>query len=121
MSTHVGKAEQKLINEGWEQVGVFSVDSGLCLIGDPCYHAAENRRPKALGNDWSDFCDNLKDSDFDENRHSSLNHDAGHEGFGVLLSTGYGDGVYSVYVMKDDFGHIAQVKIVFIDDQKKDD
>ena len=94
----------------WEQVGVMGVDAGLCWIGDPCYVLHADELPKSIGGNWQEFCDNL------ENMHHSktFNFDKGHEGLGVCVSTGYGDGSYPVYIKKNDEGRVCEVKVVFI-------
>ncbi len=54
-------------DDGWKLIGHFSVDAGLCWIGDPCYilHKDKNAEkkhdqpPKDIGKDWGDFCDKL--------------------------------------------------------------
>ena len=38
----------------------------------------------------------------------------GHAGLGVSVSSGYGDGVYDVFVKRKD-NRIAEVKVVFIE------
>jgi hypothetical protein len=40
--------------------------------------------------------------------------------FGAVSSSGWGDGVYSLYVVKDETGVIVAAKVVFIDDAEDD-
>ena len=104
----------------WEKVGQISVDAGLCWIGDPCYimhkdpNAEEDydKPPKAIGKNWSEFCDNL--GVVNTVGSQCFNHDKDIAGLGVVTSTGCGDGVYDVFVQKSD-GQIKAVKVVFID------
>lgn len=104
----------------WEHVGNISVDAGLVMVGDPCYHAAEER-PEAFGEDWQEFVDkNCRDKNFYENGHLQLNHDMGHEGLGVLVSSGYGDGVYPVFVKKDEDGTVTALKVEFVQEEVED-
>lgn len=98
----------------WEKVGVVGVDAGLIMVGDPCYHA-DGKRPKALGKDWQDFCHKLRDSKFDQNNSLQLDYDMGHAGLGVVVSSGYGDGVYDVMVKKNSEGRVVALKVEFSD------
>jgi len=80
------------------RVGSIGVDSGLCWIGDPCY-LFNDKRPEECGKDWVEFCDILRKKEEAAGGHPTrvqYNYDKGHAGLGVLVSTGYGDGVYPV-------------------------
>ncbi len=89
-------------------VGYISVDAGLCWIGDPCYVLPDDAEDNP-GADWGEFCDKL------EYEATSFKHKAGHEGVGVCISTGYGDGTYPVEVEYKD-GRISKAIITFIED-----
>lgn len=93
-----------------KQIGQISVDAGLCWIGDPCYILHKNKKetPKSLGKNWSGFCD-LLDT---ENNSWQFKHDGGFEGLGVVVSTGYGDGVYPVYAEEEN-GRVKEIRIKF--------
>lgn len=94
----------------WIRAGVVGIDSGTCWIGDPCYilHCDHEKNRPELGEDWSDFCDKLNPlvTQFD--------HALGYPGLGVVVSTGYGDGVYPIYVKYDEDGTVTEARIVFI-------
>lgn len=90
-------------------VGHFSVDSGQAMIGDPCYLDEWKTND---GEEW-----NLEGK---ENHYSyqgasatTLKMNAGSLGDGsaVVLSTGYGDGTYPVYVHKNEDGRILMALI----------
>lgn len=90
-------------------VGHFSVDSGQAMIGDPCYLDEWKTND---GEEW-----NLEGK---ENQYSyqgasatTLKMDAGTLGDGtaVVLSTGYGDGTYPVYVHYSEDGRILMALI----------
>lgn len=81
------------------QIGEIGVDAGLCWIGDPC--------------------DILHDDD-QYPTCKQLNYDLGHPGLGVVVSTGYGDGVYPVFAEFNDEGRVARICVEFIaDDETK--
>jgi hypothetical protein len=46
------------------QIGEVGIDAGLCWIGDPCYILHADPMPKAIGKDWSEFCDLLDDGKY---------------------------------------------------------
>jgi hypothetical protein len=91
----------------WEKVGIIGVDAGMCWVGDPCYILAGDR-PKDLGTSWGDFCSRM------EGDVTQLNYNLGHPGLGMVVSTGYGDGTYNVYVRRTREGRIGAVKVVFV-------
>jgi hypothetical protein len=76
-----------------KRIGEIGVDAGLCWIGDPCYVLHAQPQPKAIGNDWIEFCDIL-DKDGQYPTAKQFAYDLGHPGLGVCFSTGYGDGTY---------------------------
>jgi hypothetical protein len=94
-------------------IGEIGVDAGLCWIGDPCYILHANPMPKAIGKDWDEFCDILN-ADGQYPARKQFHYDLGHAGLGVVVSTGYGDGVYPVYAEFGDEGRIARVWVEFI-------
>lgn len=106
------KLKEKYITHDWRKIGIVDVDAGLCWIGDPCYLA----NGKGPMQDWRKFCDQLDH----ENGHQKWQHELGHDGLGVSVSTGYGDGSYNVYAKKIE-GRISEVKVVFISDEDEDD
>ena len=93
-------------------IGEIGVDAGLCWIGDPCYILHASPQPKAIGEDWSEFCDLINDGTYPTAK--QFNYDLGHPGLGVVVSTGYGDGVYPVYAQLNADGRIATVTVEFI-------
>lgn len=99
----------------WEHAGYIGVDAGLCWIGDPCYIIHPDEVPEALGKNWGDFCDNLGHKGAQQ-----FHHDSGHGGLGVVISTGWGDGIYPVQVKKTSDGRIAEVRVIFINEDKED-
>lgn len=122
----------KLDRSEWKLVGHFGVDAGLCWIGDPCYilhkdkpayeGATPEGLPESLGKDWHGFCDTLGE---DYQTMKSYPYDLGHEGLGVCVSTGFGDGTYPVYArVTEEAGwgkRVAQIFIDFMGDAFGDD
>ncbi len=94
----------------WQKVGEIGVDAGLCWIGDPCYIIGTQTRWES----WSDFCEELHAKFSDSDNTVSFPYDLGHEGLGVVVSTGYGDGVYPVEVRrKGAEGRVMEVRVRF--------
>ena len=102
-----------MINE--KQIGVCGVDSGQILLCDPCYIDSEWKK--------EDFDDKKKSKNYfsynacckktlTKNLAGQLNFKLGHAGAGVVVSSGYGDGVYPVYATYED-GRIKSVRIEF--------
>jgi len=113
----------KLDRSEWKLVGHFGVSAGLCWIGDPCYILhTENGLPKTLGKDWGDFCNGLGE---DYPTLKSYGYEAGHEGLGICVDTGFGDGSYPVYArVTEEAGwgkRVAQIFIDFMGDAFGDD
>lgn len=104
----------------WELVGHFSVDAGLCWIGDPCYCVTPDCTEHPAQT-WHEFCDKLIDTDFDKKGSMSFNFPKGHGGLGILVSTGYGDGSYPVYIRKNDEGRVIEVRIKFDEEEGEND
>jgi hypothetical protein len=103
-----------------KQIGEIGVDAGLCWIGDPCYILHKEQPPKAIGNDWEEFCDILhKDDQYPTCK--QFDYDLGHAGLGVVVSTGYGDGTYPVYAEFNDEGRVARVWVEFIGQDDESD
>jgi hypothetical protein len=94
-------------------IGEIGVDAGLCWIGDPCYILHREVPPKAIGRNWDEFCDILREDEQYPTCKQFI-YDLGHAGLGMVVSTGYGDGVYPVYAEFNSEGRIARVSVVFI-------
>ena len=89
-------AKKTFLSDGWREVGEIGVDAGMCWIGDPCYILhRQGDNPKDIGENWDDFCNKMSANDTWP-ASKQFNYDAGHAGLGVVVTTGYGDGVYPV-------------------------
>ncbi len=109
------------MKKDWEQVGVIGVDAGLCWLGDPCYIMGEDASEKPAKT-WSEFCDKLWEKEENPDVHGAVqwNYKMGHAGLGVTVSTGWGDGLYPVYIRRNKEGRIAEVKVVFDTEHSRD-
>ena len=91
--------------------GSFCVDSGQAMVGDPCYldkwQVWENTpfEPEKHEGEYGYLgaCNATLNNNFGEIGNSSA----------VVFSTGYGDGVYPVYVQLNSDGRVSKVVIDF--------
>ena len=100
-------------------IGHIGIDAGMCWIGDPCYIFHKEKLPKELGTSWygdkDSFCEILKKKEEEaKSREVQFNYDMGHEGLGIITSTGYGDGSYPVYATYNDQGRVSKIEIEFM-------
>ncbi len=101
----------------WETVGQIGVDAGICWIGDPCYILHQERElPKSIGKDWNEFCDKLHPEGKEDTLDTwQFDTDLNSPILGVVVSTGWGDGVYPVEIKRDaETGRVAEVRVKFI-------
>jgi len=98
-------------NEEWKLIGIVCVDSGTLMVGDPCYFTDDSWTGK-------DYERELIDDGFD--MFKQLNFELGHDGKGVIFSSGLGDGSYEVWALiknyKDWGRRIKEVNITLIGD-----
>lgn len=96
---------------GLDPVGYIGVDSALVWIGDPSYilHLKPEDTPKSLGKTWQDFTTALITEKHPKQYpiSHSFNYDLGHEGLGVCVTSGLGDGKYPVYAKVEDLGYLG--------------
>lgn len=90
------------MSDKWELVGHVGVDAGLVMVGDPCYTLGDDASHRVKS--WDEFCDTLP-----FNGPATI-HDTG---FGIVVSSGYGDGSYPVYVKKNRDGRVVGLKVEF--------
>lgn len=114
---------------GWQLVGEIYVDSGSVMVGDPCY--TQGADASNASKDWNEFLAKTWPRTFGEkalpdptarNRAmDSVVNALENPGIGIVVSSGFGDGAYPVYVKYSDEGNwgkrVAELKIVFIDDE----
>ena len=100
----------------WKKIGVIGVDAGLVMVGDPCYGSMSERFKN-----WDEFCNYLGDK---YPTMKSIPYELGHEGQGVVVSSGFGDGTYEVFVktakIKDWGERVTDLKVTFIEEEDLD-
>ena len=98
-----------------EQIGTICVDAGIVMVGDPCYTLPDDASHRdAVARDWSRFCD----ATFaDPNNADGYSTPFG-EGTSVVVSSGYGDGRYPVFVERTYDGRVARLVIEFVADEE---
>ncbi len=106
--------EVVLNNKVFRHVGNFGVDAGLVWIGDPCYIIA-NDTTESRWPEWYTFLQEL-DALREKSTYPAgvaFPYKLGHNGLGVCLSTGYGDGTYPVFAHITDEGVVGGIFIDF--------
>ena len=118
------------INESdWEELpGTFGVDSGQFGFFDrDHYRKAESVKDMPKYDFGGDFLSDNSDRDADVWYHACCKITLDHpESWGVLpngvvSSSGFGDGSYDVYGIKDAYGEYAAFRVVFIDMDELDE
>lgn len=93
------------------EAGRFGVDSGQAMVGDPCYLDQWNT------NDGEAFELDGKQGDYSYHGAcaTTVSNSYGELGAGsaVVFNTGYGDGLYPVYVQMNQDGRVSKVVIDF--------
>ena len=107
------------ITDGIILAGHVGVDSGQIMIGDPCYIEDWDTNQN---DEW-----NLEGKEGDYSYHgasaTTLAHNFGTLGMhsAVIMSSGYGDGLYPVYVKTNDDGRVVMAIIDFNDELDRDE
>jgi len=101
----------QLVIDELTYVGSFSVDSGQAMVGDPCYL---DQWKTNEGEDW-DLEGKVGDYSYQGASATTLASSAGELGIStaIVFNTGYGDGLYPVYVKYDNDGRVVKVVIDF--------
>jgi hypothetical protein len=100
----------------WQKIGTIGVDAGMCWIGDPCYIIGKDATES-----WDTWRDFLRDLGRPYKGFKSFPYKMGHEGRGVVVDSGFGDGVYPVMARFDSGCRVAEVRVIFIrEDEDKE-
>ena len=94
----------------WKKVGEIGVDAGLCMVGDPCYASYPDHPDHPIHN-WDKFCESLKEHDKQHPQQATAMQID--QRTGVVVSTGYGDGIYPVFARYNADGRIVGLKVDF--------
>ena len=91
--------------------GHFAVDSGQAMVGDPCYLDDWDTNK----NDEWNLEGKVGNYSYQGASATTLANNYGEVGIStaVVFSTGYGDGLYPVYVQLNDDGRVSKVVIDF--------
>lgn len=87
-----------------EKAGFVTVDSGLMQLGDPCY--TSEGVPQVV-------LDRISKREMSDNDINQIDHEKGNPGKAVVVYTGYGDGIYPVFIERNKEGQILSVMIDF--------
>lgn len=107
-----------LYEEGYIYVGECGVDSGQIIVVDPCYvmHGERKGNQSELPSDMLTYREMVDRKNYDKPAEQLVFSGIG--GTGVLTSSGYGDGVYPVFMKLSDEGdwgvRVSDVIIKFI-------
>ena len=87
-----------------KQIGFAGVDSGLLMIGDPCYFIGPRAAAQKRFKDWRGFLSEHMKYTKSSQINTQMTYELGHDGLGVAFETTHGDGFYPVYVQKNEHG-----------------
>jgi len=93
------------------QAGSFGVDSGQAMVGDPCYldnWDTNKNEDWAIEGKEGEYSYHGASATTLANAYGELGNSSA-----VVFSTGYGDGVYPVYVQMNEDGRVSKVVIDF--------
>lgn len=101
-------------NQIWESIGYFVTDKGMVWLG--CHHPfiEGSDNPKDVGESWDAFVDIIKEKVDPTGCFAQFRRDDGENGIGVVVSTGFGDGMYPVQIRRSPEGEIAEMRVLFI-------
>jgi hypothetical protein len=105
--------------DGLVLAGTFGVDSGQAMVGDPCYL---DQWKTNVGEDWN-LEGKVGDYSYQGASATTIESNYGELGIStaVVFSTGYGDGLYPVYVKLNNDGRVSKVVIDFEGDLDDND
>lgn len=97
--------------DGLVLAGHFAVDSGQAMVGDPCYLDGWDTNK----NDEWNLQGKVGEYSYQGASATTLSNVYGQLGSAdaIVFSTGYGDGLYPVYVQVNEDGRVSKVVIDF--------
>jgi len=108
--------DKKMTIDNLGYVGDIAIDSGQAMVGDPCYLDEWNTN---RGEEW-DLEGKIGQYSYQGASATTIKHSMGQLGNGraFVFSTGYGDGMYPVYISFDENDRVSKVVIDFIGDEE---
>lgn len=95
-----------------EKIGTLYVDAGIVMVGDPCYTLSDDASHRTeVAKSWDKFCEATGSE--------KVSAPFG-KGTALVVSSGYGDGEYPVYVEWDG-GRVARLIVDFIPEDEDED
>ena len=97
--------------DGLVLAGSIAIDSGQAMVGDPCYLDEWDTNK---GDEWN-LEGKVGQYSYQGASATTLANSYGELGFAtaVVFNTGYGDGLYPVYVQMNDEGRVSKIVIDF--------
>jgi hypothetical protein len=99
----------------WEKIAEIGVDAGMVWVGDPAYTMTPDT-PYPIAPDWQGFVNQVFQRPFERDRFARFEKNDDWGDLGVAVMSGTGDGVYPVYVRRDQStGQVAELRVVFVE------
>ena len=114
------------MNNNEVYIGSIAVDSGQMMLCDPCYIDSSWKKNDVPA-DFTDLSMYRSEFSYLGAAEATLSEKSagvlsnGYAGLGAVCSTGWGDGMYPVYVVYNDEGRIAEMRIEFISEHEDDE
>jgi hypothetical protein len=107
--------EEDLAVTDWERIADIGVDAGMVWLGDPGYTMTPDT-PYPISPDWQGFVDQVLDRPFEQQGFARFEKADDWGDLGVAVMSGYRDGVYPVYVRRqENTGRVAELRVVFVE------
>ena len=107
-------------------IGSIAVDSGQMMLCDPCYIDSSWKKNDVPA-DFTNLSMFHEQFSYLGAAEATLSHKSAgilyneYVGLGAVCSTGWGDGMYPVYVVYNDEGRIAEMRIEFISEYEDEE
>ena len=101
-------------NQIWESAGYFVTDKGMMWLGCPHPFIEGTENPKDIGENWEAFTQNVQEKMDSTGCFAQFRRNDGENGLGMVISTGFGDGMYPVQIRRSPEGEIAELRVLFI-------
>lgn len=112
-------------NWDWTKIGNLPVDAGCIMLSDPCYvlpdsrYNAEGALLKEAPYDYKDMLEEMEKEDWPQI--FKVKPKGYSNPLGLIVESGYGDGLYPVYAKFNKEGRLIKVMIDFdMEDEEED-